>query len=161
MARYEGWRVLSFIKPVLCPVLITNRQSTSIVNNIVAIKLLSAPPPVNIVTVYRALWASTSDTKAFFAELDKIFSTATNGALAGDFNMPQIDHCLSSKGRFDCSTLCHLQALIDYHILIFINKELTKSNAILYFVIVTSSLSQEQCAAVTTHRWFESFGSND
>ena len=54
--RHGMWAggVPSFLKPELRPVLITNRQSTNNAYNIVAIKLLSAQPPVNIFTVYRA-----------------------------------------------------------------------------------------------------------
>ena len=46
--------ILSFVKPKLRPVFITNRQSKSNAYNIVAIKLLSVQPPVSIVRVHRA-----------------------------------------------------------------------------------------------------------
>ena len=130
--------VLLFVLPKLCPISITNRQSISNAYNIVAIKLLSAWPPVNSVTVFRASWASASSSKAFFVNLDRIFSTTTNGVLVGDFNIPEIDQFLCSKKRlFISSTLCHLQALIDYRNLIIINKKPTRGNAILDLEIVT------------------------
>ena len=48
-------KVLSFVKPELYPVLIHNWQSTSNANNIFVIKLFSAQPSVNIVTVYSSM----------------------------------------------------------------------------------------------------------
>ena len=95
-----------------------------------------------MIAIYRAPWASVTDTSNFFYELDEIVSKEVNIGLMGDFNMPGAETI--STGISQCGNLKKLQAFMDNNLLTQINNMPSRKDNFLDLVFVSNRFAMSR-----------------
>ena len=148
--------VLILCNPKLRSVKVAHKHALlSEAYNICAIKLHAAEPPVTVIAIYRAPWASVADTSNFFNELDKIVSKDVNIVLMGDFNMPGAETI--STGISQCGNLKKLQAFMDNNLLTQINNMPSRKDNFLDLVFVCNWFAMSRISQQLTIRESDHF----